>query len=112
QDESIAARDRRRKFPHWDHGRKIERCDAGNDSQRLAHRIQVNARSGAFRELTLEQMWDAAGKFDDFKPALDVATRVGNGFSVFGRQKFGKGIELFLNELEKLEHHARPPLGV
>ena len=57
-------------------------------------------------------MRNAAGEFDHLDAALNVAPRIGNGFSMLRRQKLGEGLEFLLGELEKLEHHPRAALRV
>ncbi len=90
QDEGVAAGDRGRELPHRDHRREIERRDAGDDAERLAHRIDVDAGAGAFGVLALHQMRNAAGELDDLEAALDVALGVGNGLAVLARQQLGQ----------------------
>ena len=87
QDEGVAAGDGRAELPHRDHRGEVERRDAGDDAERLAHRIDVDAGAGAVGELALEQMRDAAGKFDDLDAALDVALRIGNGLAMLARER-------------------------
>ncbi len=57
-------------------------------------------------------MRNATGEFDHFDAALNVAPRVGNGFSVLRREELGEWLEFFLDKLEKLEHHPRATLRV
>ena len=82
EDEGIAAGNRRCGLPQRDHGREVERRDARRDAQRLAHRIHVDAGAGAIGVVTLQQMRNAAGEFDDLDAALQVAQRVGNGLAM------------------------------
>ena len=96
EDEGVAAGDRRRAFPQRDHGREVERRDAGDDAERLAHRIKIDAGAGALGVFALQQMRDAAGEFDHFEAALDVAFGVGNGLAVFGRQQLGEAVIFLL----------------
>ena len=67
QDEGVAAGDRRGKHPHWDHGREIERRDAGADADGLADRIHVDIRTRTFGELALGKMRNADDEFADFQ---------------------------------------------
>ena len=83
---------RRREFPHRDHRREIERRDAGDDAERLAHRIDVDAGAGAFGVFALQQMRNAAGEFDHFEPALDVALGVGKVLPCSRRQQLGEAV--------------------
>ena len=86
EDEGIAAGDRRRGFPKRDHRREIKRRDAGDDAERLAHGIKIDAGTGALGVFAFQQMRNAAGKLHHFKPALNVAARVRNGLAVLGRE--------------------------
>ena len=76
------------------------------------HRIQVDARSGAFGVFAFEQMRDAAGEFGHFEPALDIALGVGKGLAMLGRQKPRQIVVFVLDQLEKLEHDASAALRV
>ena len=112
EDEGIAAGERRREFPHRDHGREIERRDAGDDAERLAHRVEVDAGAGALAVFALDQMRDAAGEFDHFEAALDVAFGVGEGLAVLGGEQPRQRVEFLLHQFEELEHDARAPLRI
>jgi len=57
-------------------------------------------------------MRDAAGEFDDFEAALDVALGVGDDLAVFAGKQFGQFIDVGLDQTFELEHHPRPALGV
>jgi hypothetical protein len=54
----------------------------------------------------------AAGEFDDFDPALDVALGVGQHLAVFGREQLGQAVVFFGGQLQKFEHHPRAALRV
>src|SRR5581483_1936413 len=56
---------------------KIEGGNAGDHAQRLAHGVEVDAGSGAFRVLALHEVGDADGELHDLEAALDVAPGVG-----------------------------------
>jgi hypothetical protein len=57
-------------------------------------------------------MRDATRKLDHFKPALDVALRVGDDFAVLRREQFGQLLHVRFHEPLELEHHARATLRV
>ena len=57
-------------------------------------------------------MRNAAGEFDDLKPALDIALGVGNGFAVFARQQFGELVVIALRQFEELHHDACAALRI
>src|SRR5579885_3034561 len=79
---------------------------------RLAHRIKVDSRTGALGVFALHEMGNAAGELDHLDAALNVAARVGNDLAVLGGQQPCATVEIPLDQLEKLEHHARAPLRV
>jgi len=99
-------------FPQRDHRRKIERRDAGDDTERLVHRIKIDAGSGAFAIFTLQQMRDAAGELGHFKTALNVAFGVGEGLAVFGRQQPRQIVIFALDQFQEFEHDAGAPLRI
>ena len=91
---------------------KVERRDAGDDAQRLAQRIEVDAGAGAVGIFALQQMRDAAGELDHFEAALDVAAGVGNRLAVLGGEQRREAVEFLLHQVEKLEHaRARGAAG-
>jgi hypothetical protein len=84
EDEGIATRDGGAEHPHRDHRREVERGDAGDDAERLAHRVDVDPGTRAMGIFALESMGDAAREFDHLEPALNVALRVGDDLAMFG----------------------------
>ena len=112
EDEGVAAGDGRRALPQGDHRREIEGRDTGDDAERLAHRIKIDAGPGAFGVFALEQVGNAAGKFDHFEAALNIAARIRYGLTVLGRQEFGELVVFLVHEFEKLEHHAGAALRI
>ncbi len=89
QDEGVAAGDGVGEHPERHHGGEVERGDAGDDAERLAELIDVNAAAGLFGEAALEEVGDAAGEFDVFEAARDFAEGVGQGLAVFEGDEFG-----------------------
>ena len=112
EDEGIAAGERRREFPHRDHGGEIERRDAGDDAKRLAHGIKVDTGTGTFAEFALEKVRNAAGEFDHLEAALDVALGVRERLAVLGGKEPRQAVEFLLRQVEELEQDARAPLRV
>ena len=112
QDEGIAAGNRWRSFPERDHGREIERRDAGDDAQRLAHGVEVDPRPSAFGVLALEQLRNAAGELNHLDAALDVALGVSQYLAVFGGEELREAVVLLRDQLEELEHHACAALWI
>ena len=57
-------------------------------------------------------MRNAAGEFDHFEAALDVALGVGNGLAVLARQQVGELVVVALRQFEELHHDAGAALRV
>ena len=64
------------------------------------------------RIFALQDVRDAAAEFDDLKPALDIALRIGDHLAVFGREQVRQRIHVRFNERLEIEHDARTPLRV
>ena len=77
QHEGVAARDGDRKHPQRHHRREIERRDPRADSHGLPQRPRVDAAAHGVRELTFQQMRNAARELDNFDAARDFAARIG-----------------------------------
>ena len=112
EDEGVAAGDGRRELPQRDHRREIERRDAGDDAERLAHRIDVDAGAGAVGELALHQMRRAERHFEHFDAALDVALGVDQRLAVLAGEDLGELVDVPADQLVELHQHARAALRV
>jgi hypothetical protein len=112
EDEGIAAGERRRELPHRNHGREVERRDAGDDAERLTQRVEIDAGPGAVGEFALEQVRDATGELDHLEAALNVALGIGDGLAVLGGEELGERIVLLLHQFQELEQHARAALRI
>jgi len=112
QNEGVAHRDGHAEHPHRDHGREVERGDARDDAQRLAHRVNVDAGTRAPGVFALQRMRDAAGELDEFQAALDVALGVGDDLAVLAGQQLGQLRHVGLDQPLELEHHPRAALGI
>ncbi len=112
QNEGVAAGDGDAEHPHRDHRGEVERGDARDDAERLTHRIDVDSGPGPLSVLALEHMRDAAGEFDDFKPALNIALRIRDHLAMFGAEQMGEFVHMLFDQRLKREHDARTPLWV
>ena len=112
EDEGIAARQGGTGLPQRDHRGEVERGDTGHDTERLAHRVDVDAAAGALGVLALQQVRDADGELDDLDAALDVTLGVGDGLAVLDRQQLGQLIGVGVDQLDELHHHAGAALRV
>ena len=112
EDEGVATRDGSAEHPHRDHRREVERGDARDDAERLAHRIDVDPGARAMGIFSLERMGDATRELDHLEPTLDVALRVGDDLAMFGGQQLGELLHVSLEQHLEVEHDARAPLRV
>src|SRR5262249_35490944 len=80
--EGIAAGDRNRKHPARDHARKIERCDACHDPERLARHPVVQAGGYLLGEITLEQLRNTASKLNHLDSAHHLAVSIAQDLAV------------------------------
>ena len=112
EDEGVAAGDRRGHLPHRDHGGEVERRDARDHAERLAHGIHVDAGAGAVGELALQQMRRADAELDHLEPALHVALGVGEGLAMFAAERLGQLVHVAVEQAHELHHHARAALRV
>ena len=112
EDERVAAGQGRTGFPQRDHGREVERRDPRDHAERLAQRIDVDARAGALGVLPLEQVGDADGELDDLDAALDVALGVRNGLAVLEAEQLGQFLGVGVDQFDELHHHPGAALRV
>ena len=112
ENEGVAAGDGHAEHPHRDHAGEVERGDAGPDTQRLAHGVDVDPRPGALGVFALQHVRDAAGELDHLQPALDVAARVGQHLAVLAGEHGRQLVHPRLDQPLECEHHPRAPLGV
>ena len=101
-----------REHPQRDHRREVERRDAGDDAERLAHRVDVDAGAGAIGVLALQQMRDAEANSTTSSAALDVALGVGDRLAVLAGENVGQRVVVTGDEVEELHQHPRAPLGI
>ncbi len=118
EDERVPARDRRRPHPHGHHRREVERGDACGDAERLADRVDVDARRGLLRVRALEERREPAHELDHLEPALHLAERVGQDFAVLGREQAREILAVLDEEVVDLEEEIgalrerpRAPVG-
>ncbi len=110
--ERVAGGKGRTGLPQRDHGGEVERGDASNDAEWLAHRVHVDAGTGRRRVLALEQVRCAERELDDLDTALDVPARVGQGLAVFAGQLLGQHVHVTLDQAQERHQHAGPALGI
>ena len=112
EDERVTAGDRHSEHPHRDHRWKVERRDPGPDAERLAHRIDIDARTGPNRIFAFQRLRDAARIFDDFQAALNVAFGIRNDLAVLGTEEMREFVHVRFDQLLEPEHHAGAALRV
>ena len=74
--ERVAAGEGGRPHPHGHHRGEVERRDAGDDAERLADGVDVDARRRLLGEAALHERRDAACELDHLEAALHLAHRV------------------------------------
>ncbi len=57
-------------------------------------------------------MRDAAGKFDDFQTALNIAFGIGNDLAVFGRQPMRQVVHIAFDQTLEFEHDTGAALRI
>jgi len=77
-----------------------------------AHRIDVDAGAGALRIFALQRVRDAAGIFDHFEAALDVAAGIGDHLAMLRREHQREILHVPLDQSLEVEHHPRPALRI
>ncbi len=110
--EGVAAGDCRAEHPHRDHRGEVERGDPRADSERLAHRKNVNSGPCADGIFAFERLRDPAAIFDDLEPALNVAAGIGDDLAVLGAQELGQFLHVRFDQLAILEHDPRAALRI
>src|SRR5207248_2001688 len=86
---------------------EVERRDSGDDAERLADRVDVDARRGLLAELALEQLGDAAAVLDHLEPAGDLTLGVREHLAVLGGQELGDLGPVPVDEVADAEEELR-----
>jgi hypothetical protein len=106
--DGVAGGDGHGEEPHRHHGREVEWRDDRGHAQGLAQRVDVDVRRGVLRVTALEVGGDAAGEFDDFLAAGDLAEGIGDDLAVFGGDDLGQFLLARIQQLAEGEQDARP----
>ena len=106
EDEGISAGDGHGPHPERDHGGEIEWRDAGRHAERLADGVTIDATGHVFERLAHEERGGAAGEFDVFQSAADIATRLGQRFAVLAGHALGQFLKVVFEQDLKL--HQNP----
>ena len=86
----LPARDRGREHPHRDHRREVERRDAGDDAERLADLVDVDAGGDLLQKPPLSRLGMPRRELEVLDAAGDLAERVGGDLAVLGGQVGGE----------------------
>ena len=81
-------------------------------AERLAHRVEVDARAGSIGVFTLEHVGGAHAHLDHFDAALDVALGIGDGLAMLAGQDVSEFVDILGDEIEELHQHARAALRI
>ena len=106
--EGVAADDGHGEHPQRDHGREVERRDAGAHADRLADGIGVDAAGDVLGKFAELQAADGAGMFDHLESAKHVALGVGQRLALLGAQGLGDAAHVLAHQRLQLEHDAGP----
>ena len=85
QDEAVTGGNRVCEHPHWNHGREVERRDAGNDPEGLFDGVDVDASRHLLAVPAFEKGGDPAGELDVLEATGELASRVARHFAVLNR---------------------------
>ncbi len=107
QDERVSAGDRRCPHPHGHHRGEVEGGDPGDDSERLADRIDVDPGRDLLRVAALQELGDPADVLDHLDAALHLAVRVGEHLAVLCRQEARDVVAVLVDELVDAEEELR-----
>ena len=104
EDEGVARGQRDRVHPHGDHDGEVEGGDARDHADRLAERVDVDARGRLVGELALERRVDPAREVDGLAPPGDLAQGVPVGLPPLAHDDVGQFVLVLDDELAELEH--------
>ena len=107
QDKGVAAGDGHREHPHRHHAWKVERCDPGDDAQRLSLGVRIDRLADIAAEFALQKVRDAAGELDNFQRPGDFAQRVIMRLAVLSADLAGDVVSTGIENLDILEKDAR-----
>ena len=108
ENETVAAGDGVGHHPERHHDREIERGDAGDDTHRLEHRADVDARRDLGVGRPLQEIRDAAGELDILDATCHLAPRVLEHLAVLPGHRGGKLVPTRVEELAEPEEQAGP----
>ena len=104
EDEGVARGQRDRVHPHGDHDGEVEGGDARDHADRLAERVDVDARGRLVGELALERRVDPAREVDGLAPPGDLAQGVPVGLAALAHDDVGQFVLVLDDELAEREH--------
>ena len=115
ENEGVPTGDGHRIHPHRDHDREVEGGDSGHHPERLSDRRGVHPARHLLRELTLQQMGDAAGELDHLDTPGHLPAGILQDLPVLGGDRAGEVLAVAVTELAEGEEDAaaggerRPP---
>lgn len=108
-DDRIAGGDGDRNEPHRHHRREVERRDHADDAERLQQGVGVDIGGHALGMPALEQVWDAAGEFDNLQAASDFAQRIGEHLAMLGGDQGRNPLLVGVQQFPVGKQHPRAP---
>ena len=113
EDEGVAAGDGRAEFPHRDHRREIERRDAGDDAQRLAHASRCRCPGPAPSVYSpLSRCGMPRQNSATSRPRWMSPLRIGNGLAMLARQQCGQRVHVAIDQFDEFHQHAGAALRI
>ena len=104
EDEAVARGDRVGEHPHRDHGREVERRDAGDHAEGLLDRVHVDPAGDLLAVAALEERRDTACEFDVLNAAGELTSCIARHLAMLDRDELGDLCAVLVDELAELEH--------
>ena len=108
EEERVPAGDGDRHHPQRNQGREIERRNADHHTHRFADGMAVDIPRNVGQSLSHQLGGNAAGKFDDVKPAPQRAARLAQQLAVFADDAVCHVREVLFQQLPELEQDVGP----
>ena len=105
EDERVPARDRVPEHPHRDHRREVERGDPGDDAERLADQVDVDAAGGLLGVAALHEVRRRRVANSRFSRPRATSPRASDGHLAVLRGEVGRDlVAMLLHEVPDPEH--------
>mmetsp|Transcript_5375 Transcript_5375/g.8459 ORF Transcript_5375/g.8459 Transcript_5375/m.8459 type:complete len:232 (+) Transcript_5375:1008-1703(+) len=106
QHKGVAGGNGERKHPQRNHGREIERTNAGTDTEWFAVTDAVHSARNSGQRIAQQLGCNETGALDHFESAKDIPTGVLDCFAVFQRNQTGQIVGVFPDFILQFQHDA------